>query len=220
MLSRLRERRPGGRASREPTPGEGAGGGGNESGGASSEAGSTGEGGSPDAPSGASRNTADSSGCSISFPRHTSDTHGLMTIGAVLGLWFCRGGALHDLCRCVAPNSVKDGMPSQASVALRTLELIVYVRQDSVRFPLPDSGEVSIGRGPRNDVRIDDSSVSRNHVVLRISRSKIEVEDLGSSNGTTLLRERREDSLAEETSTGVSRDNQLPGGQAGLDGRR
>jgi hypothetical protein len=75
----------------EPTPGEGAGGAGNESGGASSEAGSTGEGGSPDAPSGASRNTADSSGCSISFPRHTSDTHGLMTIGAVLGLWFCRG---------------------------------------------------------------------------------------------------------------------------------
>jgi DNA-binding NtrC family response regulator len=104
-------------------------------------------------------------------------------------------------------------MPSQASVALRTLELIVYVRQDSVRFPLPEAGEVSIGRGPRNDVRIDDSSVSRNHVVLRISHSKIEVEDLGSSNGTTLLRERREDSLAEETSTGVSRDNQLQAGK-------
>ena len=104
-------------------------------------------------------------------------------------------------------------MASQASVATRSRELVVYVRQDSIRFPLPESGEVSIGRGPRNDVRIDDSSVSRNHVVLRISPTKIEVEDLGSSNGTTLLREQREDSVAEETSTGVSRDNQLQRGK-------
>jgi two-component system response regulator AtoC len=100
-------------------------------------------------------------------------------------------------------------MPSQASIGRRSLELIIYVRQDSIRFPLPESGEISIGRGSRNDVRIDDSSVSRSHVVLRISRSKIEAEDLGSSNGTTLLRDRREDSLAEETSTGVHRDSQL-----------
>jgi two-component system response regulator AtoC len=100
-------------------------------------------------------------------------------------------------------------MPSKASIGARSLELIIYVRQDSIRFPLPESGEVSIGRGPRNDVRIDDSSVSRNHVVLRIGPSRIEVEDLGSSNGTTLLRDRREDTSAEETSTGVNRDNQL-----------
>jgi len=48
---------------------------------------------------------------------------------------------------------------------------------------LPPAGEIVIGRDPGCDVRIDDPSLSRRHVRLRIADG-ITVEDLGSSNGT------------------------------------
>ena len=48
---------------------------------------------------------------------------------------------------------------------------------------LPAGGDVVIGRDPGCDIRIDDPSLSRRHVRLRIA-DPITVEDLGSSNGT------------------------------------
>ncbi len=48
---------------------------------------------------------------------------------------------------------------------------------------LPPTGEIVIGRDPGCDVRIDDPSLSRRHVRLRLADG-ITVEDLGSSNGT------------------------------------
>ena len=49
-----------------------------------------------------------------------------------------------------------------------------------------DSLPAVIGRSPDADVTIDDETVSRRHADLRGDRESIELEDRGSSNGTTL----------------------------------
>jgi len=49
--------------------------------------------------------------------------------------------------------------------------------------PLPDSGEVVIGRGRSVDLPIEDASISRRHAALCIGPT-IAIEDLGSANGT------------------------------------
>lgn len=50
---------------------------------------------------------------------------------------------------------------------------------------LPDTGEIQIGRAPNSDVHIDDPSVSFRHATLHLG-PPIEIEDLGSTNGTNL----------------------------------
>ncbi len=50
--------------------------------------------------------------------------------------------------------------------------------------PLPDSGRVSIGRAPGNDIIIDDPSISRRHAILHLAGGAVRIEDLGSANGT------------------------------------
>jgi DNA-binding NtrC family response regulator len=54
---------------------------------------------------------------------------------------------------------------------------------------LPAAGEVVIGRDAGCDVRIDDPSLSRRHLRLRIAEA-MTIEDLGSSNGTFLAGKR------------------------------
>jgi len=48
--------------------------------------------------------------------------------------------------------------------------------------PLPERGEVSLGRGSGNTIRIEHPSVSRRHAVLRVGNT-LEIEDLNSANG-------------------------------------
>lgn len=43
-----------------------------------------------------------------------------------------------------------------------------------------------VGRVADADLMIDDSTVSRRHAVLRTTANGLELEDLGSSNGTTM----------------------------------
>lgn len=43
-----------------------------------------------------------------------------------------------------------------------------------------------IGRAPEADLVIEDDTVSRHHAVLRGDRAGLELEDLGSSNGTNI----------------------------------
>jgi hypothetical protein len=45
-------------------------------------------------------------------------------------------------------------------------------------------GELILGRDPKASVRIDDSSVSRRHALLRVGPEAATIEDLGSKNGT------------------------------------
>jgi two-component system, NtrC family, response regulator AtoC len=51
------------------------------------------------------------------------------------------------------------------------------------RLPLVGAGSLLLGRGPECDVRLHGRSVSRRHVRLHIG-AEVEVEDLGSANGT------------------------------------
>jgi two-component system response regulator AtoC len=63
--------------------------------------------------------------------------------------------------------------------------LCLLVSADGIfaTWPLPEEGEVTIGRKSGSDVRIDHASISRQHARLRIGDSLV-IEDLGSVNGT------------------------------------
>ena len=74
-----------------------------------------------------------------------------------------------------------------------------------------ESGEVSIGRESTDVLIEDDSEVSRSHAVVRASEGGVEVEDLGSTNGT-FVNERR---ISEPTS--LSTGDILRVGQTRLD---
>jgi two-component system, NtrC family, response regulator AtoC len=68
---------------------------------------------------------------------------------------------------------------------LSRLCLVVIRNGLSSTYPLPDEGEVTIGRAEGSRIRIEDRSLSRQHAVLHIDRSgALTIEDLGSSNGT------------------------------------
>lgn len=88
-----------------------------------------------------------------------------------------------------------------------TLEVLVYVRQHCREYRLPPSGTVRFGRGPNNEFVIDDPSVSRVHFALHVG-SRVEVEDLGSSNGTSVFRSET-DEHAEETTKQDDKDGRL-----------
>ncbi len=67
-------------------------------------------------------------------------------------------------------------------------QLIVLTRRGAEAHRLPAHGDVTIGRGEASGIRIDDGSVSREHAILHVG-DLIELEDLGSANGTS-VRER------------------------------
>jgi two-component system response regulator AtoC len=56
-------------------------------------------------------------------------------------------------------------------------------------YPLPDSGEVHIGRGPHCEIPIDDPSISRTHAALTIG-PPLAIRDLNSANGTRVRDQR------------------------------
>lgn len=57
---------------------------------------------------------------------------------------------------------------------------------------LLDEDEVSVGRDPRADILLDDSTVSRAHAVFHRVAGGFEVVDAGSLNGTYVNRQRVE----------------------------
>jgi DNA-binding NtrC family response regulator len=69
------------------------------------------------------------------------------------------------------------------------LHLVVMGTSLFVRHDLPTTGEVTVGRGRECQVVIPDSLASRQHLRLHLG-TVIEVEDLGSANGTR-VRERK-----------------------------
>jgi DNA-binding NtrC family response regulator len=83
-------------------------------------------------------------------------------------------------------------------------ELAVYMRQQSRVYALTLGSVLEIGRAVECQIRLDDPSVSRNHARLYVG-SEIEVEDLGSANGTTLVRAPSLDSNRDETGSDAHR---------------
>jgi two-component system, NtrC family, response regulator AtoC len=84
------------------------------------------------------------------------------------------------------------GSASQEPITVRPpsgtrLRLVVYTRRGQEHVELAPAGVVGIGRGPENVVRLDDPMVSRSHARLHLG-TEVEVEDLGSANGSTIVR--------------------------------
>lgn len=67
---------------------------------------------------------------------------------------------------------------------LQRRRVIVLGDADVVVHPLPDEGTLTLGRAEGVEVRIDRDSISRRHAQLHVRPDAIEVEDLGSVNGT------------------------------------
>ena len=68
------------------------------------------------------------------------------------------------------------------------LELVVRTRDASKAVPVEPGKVLGVGRGEENAIRLECPSVSRMHLELHPSRDGLDVEDLGSSNGTVLIR--------------------------------
>ena len=71
------------------------------------------------------------------------------------------------------------------------LSLLVMCDSGVFTYPLPERGEVTIGRSVRCAICVDDPRLSREQAVLRIA-GQVEIVDLGSSNGTRVGEERLE----------------------------
>ena len=84
------------------------------------------------------------------------------------------------------------------SAAAAPFEVLVYLRQQCTVFQLPESGMMRVGRGPGNEIRIEDPSVSRFHFALHVGEL-IEVEDLGSANGTSVFRSETDSAIEDTT---------------------
>jgi DNA-binding NtrC family response regulator len=63
------------------------------------------------------------------------------------------------------------------------LEIAVVSGEAMIAYRLPATGALTIGRSPRADISLDDAAISRAHARLLVG-ARVEVEDLGSANGT------------------------------------
>jgi DNA-binding NtrC family response regulator len=88
------------------------------------------------------------------------------------------------------PFATASGAPTVREVDARPVEdgvlhLIVMGANIFSMHPLPESGAVTIGRDDEDDVRLDEPNASRHHARLHVGAT-LEIEDLGSKNGTRL----------------------------------
>src|SRR5512138_3576285 len=89
-----------------------------------------------------------------------------------------------------SPTATASGAPTVREVDERPVEdgvlhLIVMGANIFSMHPLPESGAVTIGRDDEDDVRLDEPNASRHHARLHVGAT-LEIEDLGSKNGTRL----------------------------------
>ena len=66
------------------------------------------------------------------------------------------------------------------------LWLTVVELKKSRMMPMPESGELRIGRAEDSDIVLASPSVSRNHAVLKMRNGSVFVSDMGSANGTRI----------------------------------
>jgi two-component system, NtrC family, response regulator AtoC len=66
--------------------------------------------------------------------------------------------------------------------------LVVIGPDELSTVALPSEGQVTIGRSPENEVCLDDGLISRQHARIHLG-ANVEIEDLGSANGTRVGQE-------------------------------
>jgi transcriptional regulator with PAS, ATPase and Fis domain len=76
-------------------------------------------------------------------------------------------------------------------VRSRPLKLVVVSQAAFTGYALPARGTIVLGRSEKSDLRIDDPSITRRHARLHLGEA-IEIEDLGSVNGTRVRDQRLE----------------------------
>src|SRR5271156_6861354 len=73
------------------------------------------------------------------------------------------------------------------------LKLVVVSQAAFAAYELRARGTIVLGRSEKSDLRIDDSSITRRHAKLHLAGSeRMEIEDLGSVNGTRVRDKRIE----------------------------
>ena len=85
------------------------------------------------------------------------------------------------------PSTLLDESRSRAG-GQRALQLLVIGNGLVGSYPLPAGSKVVVGRGEDADVHLPDSKASRRHARFHVGDSgDIEIEELGSANGTYVL---------------------------------
>ncbi len=75
------------------------------------------------------------------------------------------------------PFSLRPGSSEQRSY------LLVLEGDSALVHPLPEGGEVIVGRAPDVDLRLHDPAASRRHAQLLVAAGEVRVKDLGSRHG-------------------------------------
>jgi transcriptional regulator with PAS, ATPase and Fis domain len=66
------------------------------------------------------------------------------------------------------------------------LWLTVFEQSGSKMMPMPEAGDLNIGRSEEGHIVLSSPSVSRNHAILTVRDGVVLIRDLGSANGTRL----------------------------------
>lgn len=73
---------------------------------------------------------------------------------------------------------------SHASTATQHIKITVSFKGNTLSQSVLPKSDIIIGRGSDSDVILDNAGVSRAHAKLTLQHGQIEVQDLGSGNGT------------------------------------
>jgi len=89
-------------------------------------------------------------------------------------------------------------MPSQASGAAALKPKLVYQSVEGVEAEFVLDPNNTIGRHPKNSIRLHDREVSKNHAVIELRGTDYVLRDLNSSNGTFVNSRRVSESVLKE----------------------
>src|SRR5579872_2498138 len=84
------------------------------------------------------------------------------------------------------PTELNLPNPRTGAAATGRTRLVIVNESILSTYVLPRRGVVVLGRGPEAEVFVPHPSVSRRHAIIRTDRDRVTIEDLGSSNGTTV----------------------------------